>query len=103
MQIVADFHMHSRFSRATSKEMNIDSLSRNGRLKGLQLMGTGDFTHPEWLGEIKEKLASNETQKGSGIFESGGMKWMLTGEVATIYADGAVVRGAGRVARGHIE
>jgi len=85
MQIVADFHMHSRFSRATSREMTIDSLSRNGRLKGLQLMGTGDFTHPEWLAEIREKLAPNETHDGSGIFESGGMLWMLTGEVATIY------------------
>jgi len=85
MQIIADFHIHSRYSRATSKDMGIEELSRNGRLKGLQLVGTGDFTHPSWLDEIRAKLGRSETSAGSGIFEHGGMLWMLTGEVATIY------------------
>lgn len=85
MQIVTDFHIHSRFSRATSKQMNFEELSRNAKLKGLNLMGTGDFTHPTWLAEIKEKLAVNETESGSCIFESSGINWILTSEVATIY------------------
>jgi uncharacterized protein (TIGR00375 family) len=92
MQIIADFHLHSHFSRATSKDMSIEEISRNGKLKGLQLVGTGDFTHPSWLEEIREKLVPNETQPGSGIFEHRGMLWMLTGEVATIYTQDSKTR-----------
>ena len=92
MQIIADFHIHSHFSRATSKDMDIEEISRNGKLKGLQLVGTGDFTHPSWLEEIREKLVPNETQSGSGIFEHRGMLWMLTGEVATIYTQDGKTR-----------
>lgn len=85
MQIIADFHIHSYLSRATSKSMNIDEISKNGKLKGLSLIGTGDFTHHAWLTQIKEKFAEKETESGSGIFEFDGMNWILTGEVATIY------------------
>lgn len=92
MQIIADFHIHSYLSRATSRSMNIEELSRNGRLKGLSLIGTGDFTHQSWLEQIKEKLAPNETESGSGIFEFDGMKWILTGEVATIYTQDGKTR-----------
>ena len=92
MQIIADFHIHSHFSRATSKDMSIEEISRNGKLKGLQLVGTGDFTHPSWLEEIREKLGPNETHAGSGIFVHYGMLWMLTGEVATIYTQDGKTR-----------
>ena len=92
MQLIADFHLHSHFSRATSKDMSIEEISRNGKLKGLQLVGTGDFTHPSWLEEIRSKLGSNETQAGSGIFVHDGMLWMLTGEVATIYTQDSKTR-----------
>jgi uncharacterized protein (TIGR00375 family) len=85
MRVTADFHMHSRFSRATSDAMNVDEISRQGKLKGLQLVGTGDFTHPAWMAEIRDKLALHETHAGSGLFEHDGMLWMLTAEVATIY------------------
>jgi uncharacterized protein (TIGR00375 family) len=85
MQIIADFHIHSYLSRATSKSMNIEEISRNGKLKGLGLIGTGDFTHPVWFAQIKEKLGNNETEGGSGIFEFDDMNWILTGEIATIY------------------
>jgi len=85
MQIIADFHIHSYLSRATSKSMNIEEISRNGKLKGLNLVGTGDFTHPVWLAQTKEKLGGNETESDSGIFEFDGMNWILTGEIATIY------------------
>lgn len=83
MNVIADFHIHSKFSRATSGSMTLEELARNGRLKGLDLLGTGDFTHKGWLTEIKKKLADNES--GEGIFEFGGMNWMLTGELSTIY------------------
>ncbi|MGB9893938.1 MAG: endonuclease Q family protein, partial [Candidatus Saccharicenans sp.] len=56
MRFVADFHLHSRFSRATSKDMNLENLAAWAKLKGLSLVGTGDFTHPEWFFLIKQKL-----------------------------------------------
>jgi len=72
--------------------MNIDEISRNGKLKGIDLVGTGDFTHPIWLTQIKEKLGPSETESGSGIFEFDKMKWILTGEVATIYTQDSKTR-----------
>jgi uncharacterized protein (TIGR00375 family) len=81
MQINADFHLHSKYSRATSKNMSIEGLSRGAKVKGLQLLGTGDFTHPLWLREIKQKLEVGE----SGLFVYDGIHFMLTTEVATIF------------------
>jgi len=54
--IISDLHIHSRFSRACSKSINIDNLEKYSRLKGLNLLGTGDFTHPEWIKEVRSKL-----------------------------------------------
>ena len=56
MRFIADFHIHSRFSRATSKDMTPEGLARWAQIKGVSVMGTGDFTHPVWLKELKEKL-----------------------------------------------
>ena len=84
-QIFADFHLHSCFSRATSKEMNLEQLSRNALLKGLTVLGTGDFTHPNWFGELKQKLQLAGGGTSQGIFEFGGVSWIITGEVCTIY------------------
>lgn len=92
MRIIADFHIHSYLSRATSKSMTIEEISKHGKLKGLSLVGTGDFTHPTWLMQIKEKLGSNETESGFGVFEFDGMNWMLTCEVATIYTQDGKTR-----------
>ena len=55
MKIISDLHIHSRFSRATSKTLNIPNLEKYARIKGLDLLGTGDFTHPEWLKELKKQ------------------------------------------------
>lgn len=85
MRFIADFHIHSYLSRATSKNMRIEELSENGKMKGLDLIGTGDFTHPIWFEHIEEKLAEKETEPDSGVFDFKGMKWMLTAEVSTIY------------------
>jgi len=56
MKFIADLHIHSKFSRATSRDMVLDTLARWGQAKGLSLIATGDFTHPEWLFLMKEKL-----------------------------------------------
>lgn len=60
----ADLHIHSKFSRATSKDMNLETIEQWAQLKGIKLIGTGDFTHPEWLKEIQNKL----TEEGNGLF-----------------------------------
>lgn len=81
MQIVADFHIHSKYSRATSKDMDIEHLNRGAKLKGLQLIGTGDFTHPLWLEELKGKLKGEV----EGIFKYEDVYFILTGEISTIF------------------
>lgn len=64
MKFLADLHLHSKFSRATSKEMSLDFLSRWGKIKGIRLLATSDFTHPEWLFLLKQKLEPT----GNGFF-----------------------------------
>ena len=54
--IIADLHIHSRFSRACSKYINLENLEKWARVRGIDLLGTSDFTHPEWLEEIKHNL-----------------------------------------------
>ena len=82
MQVIADFHLHSKYSRATSKNMDIEGLSRGAKVKGLHLLGTGDFTHPFWLNELKQKL---EEVGGTELFTYRGMFFILTTEVSTIF------------------
>jgi PHP family Zn ribbon phosphoesterase len=65
MGFVADLHIHSRFSRATSKELNPVNLHRWAALKGLGVVGTGDFTHPEWNAELQDQLEPAE----EGLFQ----------------------------------
>ena len=57
---IADLHIHSRFSRATSKDGDAPHLDFWARRKGIQLIGTGDFTHPAWRAELKEQLVPAE-------------------------------------------
>jgi len=56
----ADLHIHSRFSRACSKDCDIEHLSWWARRKGLSVLGTGDFTHPAWAAELKDTLVPAE-------------------------------------------
>lgn len=90
MKVISDFHIHSRFSRATSKQLDVRNLVRYAKIKGLNLLGTGDFTHAEWLKELKEQLEED----GSGFLQdnSTGFPFILTGEVSSIYKDGGKVR-----------
>jgi PHP family Zn ribbon phosphoesterase len=57
---IADLHTHSRFSRACSKDCDIEHLSWSARRKGLSVLGTGDFTHPAWAAELRETLVPAE-------------------------------------------
>jgi len=88
MRIIADLHLHSKFSRATSRDMDVENLARWCGLKGITLVGTGDFTHPVWLRELKAKLKPT----GRGLFTYGTQQFMLTVEVSNIYPQGGRLR-----------
>ena len=60
MSFIADLHIHSRYSRAVSRDMVPESLYRWAQLKGITVVGTGDFTHPAWFTELQEKLEPAE-------------------------------------------
>lgn len=64
MRFIADLHIHSHYSRATSRDLNLESVYQWARIKGLQVIATGDFTHPGWMAELEEKLEPD----GSGLF-----------------------------------
>ena len=55
---IADLHIHSRFSRATSRDCDVPHLDWWARRKGIGLVGTGDFTHPAWRAELREQLGT---------------------------------------------
>ena len=57
---IADLHIHSKYSRATSKELEPEPLDAWARRKGIGLVGTGDFTHPAWRAELRDKLAKEQ-------------------------------------------
>ena len=81
--IIGDLHIHSRFSRACSKDITLENLEKWARVKGLGLLGTGDFTHPLWLKEIKEKL-----KEKNGLYYLNNFPFLLTSEVSLIYTQG---------------
>jgi len=88
MKFVADFHIHSKYSRATSPQMEVKTLSEFAKIKGISLLGTGDFTHYLWLEELKDTLKDS----GNGLFEYNGVNFILTGEISCIYSKGGKVR-----------
>lgn len=92
MQFIADFHIHSKYSRATSKDMNLEQLDKWAKIKGIKVLSAGDFTHPEWLKELKEKLEPAE----EGLFKlkgaSSAIRFILTVEISCIYSKKGRVR-----------
>jgi uncharacterized protein (TIGR00375 family) len=89
MRIIADLHIHTKYSRATSREMNLDSIALWARRKGINLVATGDFTHPAHFSSIEEKLEPT----GNGLFvhkgklsEEKAIRFMLTAEVSNIFS-----------------
>lgn len=89
MKIFADLHIHSKYARATSPQMGLENLAKYGKIKGINLIGTGDFTHPDWLKELKQKLKPIEN---TGIYSYDNMNFMLTTEISTIYEQDNKVR-----------
>lgn len=92
VRFIADFHLHSKYSRATSKEMEVETLARWAKKKGIALLGTGDFTHPTYLAELRAKLEP----LGNGLLrlkrDDQGVRFILTTELSNIYTQGGRVR-----------
>jgi uncharacterized protein (TIGR00375 family) len=82
MEFIADFHVHSKYSRATSRDMDVQHIAEWAKLKGVTLMGTGDFTHHLWLEELKFKLED----AGNGLFKYQDIYFILTAEISSIYS-----------------
>ncbi|WP_022660695.1 UvrD-helicase domain-containing protein [Paucidesulfovibrio longus] len=105
-RFTADLHIHSRFSRATSKNLNLRGLAAWARVKGIDVLGTGDFTHPEWVAEMEDQLRED----GRGLYvlkdpagigaevpaldgdPAGVTRFMLQAEISSIYKRGGKVR-----------
>ncbi len=98
MQFIADLHIHSYLSRATAKNLNLEHQNLWAQLKGITVVGTGDFTHPQWFSELSQKLQPAE----NGLFElkpefaaqtdhmvppscTGPVRFMLSVEISSIY------------------
>jgi uncharacterized protein (TIGR00375 family) len=103
MEFIADLHIHSHFSMATSKQLRPEYLDYQARIKGIKVVGTGDFTHPGWLKELKEKLEPAEP----GLYKlkegykldnliaetpENAVRFMLTAEISNIYKKNGQVR-----------
>lgn len=103
--LVADLHLHSHYSRATSSELTFEHLARWAQLKGVHIVGTGDIAHPGWLAEMQAKLEPAE----EGLFRlkpevaqavqqavppscRGPVRFLLAGEISNIYKQGDRVR-----------
>jgi len=78
---IADLHIHSKYSRATSQNMVIEEIAKGAKIKGIDIVGTGDFTHPLWLKDIRKKLTDN----GNGLYSYGNTLFMLTTELSLVY------------------
>jgi uncharacterized protein (TIGR00375 family) len=81
MRIIADLHLHSKYSRATSPNCDLGGLSEWAKTKGVGLLATGDFTHPAWIKELKKGLKP----AGEGTYEYDGTSFMLSAEVCNIF------------------
>jgi len=89
MQVIADLHLHSRYAMATSRDTDLEHIAAGAKAKGLNLLATGDFTHPLWLRELRAKLVPIA---GTGLFSYSGVTWMLSCEVSTVYRQAGKTR-----------
>lgn len=105
MQFIADFHIHSHHSRATSKQCDPVNLCIAAAAKGLQLVGTGDFTHPGWREELRESLVEDgqgllrlrderaaELSADMPELDPGSVRFVLSAEISSIYRRGGRTR-----------
>src|SRR4051812_38211011 len=106
MEYIVDLHIHSHYSRATSKDCNLEGLYKWGKIKGIHIIGTGDFTHTAWLAELRDKLEPAEQglyklrediAKKIDVFlpetvRNNDIRFILTVEISTIYKKNDKVR-----------
>ena len=89
MKVIGDFHIHSRFARACSTALGIKNLAKWGKVKGISVLGTGDFCHPKYQEEIKQELVREE----DGIYYTkDDYPFVLTVEISSMYGDGVKSR-----------
>ena len=92
MQIIADLHIHSKYSRACSKQLILDEIDKYCQMKGVDIVATGDFTHPIWFSELRDKLEESE----SGLYKvkesKFGTRFLCSTEISCIYSKGGKVR-----------
>ncbi|MDO8524559.1 MAG: endonuclease Q family protein [bacterium] len=92
MKFIADLHIHSKYSRATSPKTDLEHLSESAKIKGIKVLSTGDFTHPIWFAELKQKLEPAEP----GLFKlrtgDNGTRFVLSSEISCIYKKNDRVR-----------
>ena len=81
MTVVADLHIHSRYSNSTSPQMELPTLAYTAKRKGIDLLGTGDCTHPDWLNTLSSELR----EEAPGIYSYGGASFVVTGEVSLVW------------------
>ena len=94
MQIIADLQLHSKYSRAVSQKMDLEEIARWSAKKGINLVATGDWTHPMWIREVKARL--KETSAGiysldenkTDLPSSAKVNFLLSTEISSIYSQG---------------
>ena len=110
MRYIADFHLHSKYSRACAKDLDLEHIQQWAKIKGIDIVGTADFTHPYWFKELKGKLEpvgnglyqlgsalspSPKTEREGGEvgeFSQREVNFILSGEISCIYSQGGKVR-----------
>lgn len=92
MKFIADFHLHSKYSRATGKNTDLENIDKWAKIKGVKVITCGDFTHPVWFNNLEEKLQPVEP----GLFQlkgsNTGVRFILTTEISCIYTKKGKVR-----------
>lgn len=92
MRYIADLHLHSKYSRACAKNLDLENNEKWCRWKGINIIGTADFTHPAWFKELQEKL----TEKEPGLYQlkntGSPVRFILTTEISCIYSQGGKTR-----------
>jgi len=88
MKIIVDLHIHSKYSRATSLSGDLKHIAESAKTKGIDVVATGDFTHPAWLDQIEKELKPAEP----GLFKYNETRFILSTEISCIYSKNNKVR-----------
>ena len=88
MRLIGDLHIHSKYSRGCSNALDIDKLEKYAKIKGIDFLGTGDFTHPKWIKEIKKKLSPDSAGAKGILRTKSGFPFVMQTELSLIYTQG---------------